>query len=61
MSVEGCPPIVKGKAIWLHEGNKAWPIAYLRKPKGITQEQFEAVCRGLELFLPENFEELGKS
>jgi hypothetical protein len=58
MSVEACPPVVRGQAIWLHDGNTAYPVAYLRKPKGITDEQFKAVCRGLELFLPDDFEAL---
>ena len=42
-------PFTKGPAFVANNGCVMYPLAYLRKPKGITQEQFLAFINSLNI------------
>jgi len=42
---------IKSAIVWGHSAhsNSCFPILYLRKPKGITQEQYEELIDAIEI------------
>lgn len=43
--------VCKSHALWAREGSKTWPVLYLRKPKHLNQDVFEALLEGMEITL----------
>lgn len=50
------PPVCKSPAIWVTSGNTTFPVAYLRKPKHISQKSFVEIVRSIEMHLPAGWE-----
>ncbi len=50
------PGICKSHSVMGQCGNTILPLAYLRKPKRISQEAFEQVVSAITLTLPKGFE-----
>jgi len=48
--------VCKSYGIWGQEGSKIAPLAYLKKPKYITAEQWEKIVAAIKLELPVGFE-----
>lgn len=48
--------ICKSHAIWGQDGGRISPVAYLRKPKYVTDEQWVEIVAAIKLELPVGFE-----
>jgi len=46
---EGIKGLVKGAAIWGHKDNVVFPLAYLRKPKHLSADNWKEVLNGIRL------------
>ena len=40
---DGCPGLFKGPVIYRKYGNTLIPVVYLRKPKNVSQEEFDKI------------------
>lgn len=48
----GCKPLYSSPALiaWATEPrNVAWPVVYFRKPKHVTQEDFDRIIRAMRI------------
>ena len=46
------PPTTKSPALYAHnrEGNYAWPLVYFRKPRNVSQEDFDDAVENIRRF-----------
>ena len=42
---------IKSPTLWGIEDGKMYPIIYLRKPKGISQEDFDAFIERIQIYV----------
>ena len=51
ISKKGIRGVVKGAAIWGHVGTTVFPLVYLRKPKHLSDSDWQEVLDGVRLEL----------
>lgn len=50
-SLQTAPWANRGPAIYAQRGNTIWPMVYLRKPKHISQKDFNDFLKGLNIWV----------
>ena len=43
----GIEGLIKGMAVMREEGNKSWPIFYIKKAKGASEKEFKQIIDSL--------------
>lgn len=52
----GIEGLVKSAGIWGVDGNKTFPLVYLKKPKHLSEEKFKEIIRTIEIKIKKGFE-----